>query len=345
MGLDISDRSIKYVELESNGKAHIKSFGEIDVPEGVIASGEIKNEEALQEILSAWKKRAGKGLPSFVAASLPEEKCYLRLVQLPPMKQEEIANAVRWEIEGNIPLAPDELIFDQELCGSPEAHPDHIDVVITAFPKVVVESYANVLINSGFQPLALELESQAIVRAVMPRDSGKKAYVIVDMGYGRTSFAVFAGGAIVFTATVEVGGRNLEEAISQGLNVKSGEAVKIKKEVGLQKRAFEGKLFTILKPALDTLSHGISQAVEYYEHHATHSHGASVLVDEIILTGGDANLYGLDTFLSVTLRIPVRVGDPLSVLWPRLNPPLPPFPKRDSLRYASAIGLAMRVIT
>ncbi len=343
IGFDISDRSIKYMKFDADGIVAITAFGETEIPSGVIENGEIKQEEELVNIIKSWRAASGKDLPPFVIASLPEEKSYLRLLQIPPMKKEEVANAIRWEIEGNIPLSPEELVFDQELSDSSEIHPDHFDVVITAFPKTIVESYTNVLLRSGLEPVALELESQAIVRAVLPRDWKMKAYVIVDMGYSRTGFAVFVGGAIVFTTTLDIGGKKLEEDIVQGLGVTNDEAIKIKKEVGLQKKAFDGKLFPLLQPALNSLVDGIRQAIEYYEHHAAHSHGASAMVDEIILTGGDANLYGLDTFLAVALRIPVTVGDPLSRLRPRLNPPVPPVQRHELLRYTGAIGLAMRM--
>src|SRR3989344_7102977 len=111
----------------------------------------------------------------------------LRLIQLPKIKREEVSGAVRWEIEANVPLAPEELAYDYEIVEPPENTLDHIDVVITAFPKTVVESYLRVLKEAGLRVSALELESQALVRSTIAESQQKETVVLADIGRGRTS--------------------------------------------------------------------------------------------------------------------------------------------------------------
>ncbi|QQG45577.1 MAG: type IV pilus assembly protein PilM [Candidatus Sungiibacteriota bacterium] len=341
VGLDISDTSIKYIKLRSGGLLSL--FGEFTIPANLIVGGEVKDEEALVKILSSWLGKEGRELrSSFVVASLPEEKSFLRLIQLPRVKRDEVAGAVRWEIEANVPMPVEDLVFDYEIVEPLEDHLDHFDVVITAYPKTTVDSYVRVLSRVGFRPVALELELQAVIRAVVPEVRTHEAKIIVDMGRNRTSFIIVSGGAIVFTRTVDLGGRVIEENIVKALAVSEEKATALKKEFGLNKKAFEGKIFTALSPLVSTLAEELKHAVAYYESHAAHLHGASPGVASILLSGGDANLYGLDTYLASALKIPVHHTDPFIVLRKMGGPVVPPIPKNQSLAYATAIGLALR---
>lgn len=343
VGIDISDLSMKYVKFNGEDKLTIPFFGEIEIPEGIVVSGEIKKKEELIKILSSWFLKERKHLGSSLAvAGLPEEKSFLRVLQLPKVKQEEVGNAIRWEIEANVPVPLEELIYDYEIIKPLENNLDHLDVVITAFPKKVVESYVDVLKHIGLQPLALELESQAIIRSVIANLREESAKIIVEIGRNHTSLIVFSGGAIIFTTTFELGGHTFEENIVKNLQVNPEKAVSIKKEFGLQKQEFKGQLFSALVPPVAALADEIKRAMEYYRNHTTHIHGAHPVIDSILLVGGDANLLGLPTYLSSFLKIPVYAANPFSAIRNWLLDAIPPIPKNQSLAFTTAIGLALK---
>lgn len=345
IGFDISDRTIKYAVFRARGKPQIDLFGEISVPEGVIIGGEIKDENAFIAMCSSWLRREQRKLPSrYVAASLPEEKAFLRIIQLPKVKKDAVGDAVRWEIEAHIPLPEDQLSYGYEIIEQPEGSLDHFDVMVTAFPKTIVESYARALARAGFMPMALELESQAIVRSVVPKMRQKEAVIIADIGYTRTSLIVFASGAIIFTSTFVLGGRDLEKNIMKGLGVDGEKARAVKIAYGLNRKEFGGELFASLSPIISALSDEIKRAAEYYKEHAKHRHGAAEEVSEILLLGGDANLLGITAYLSSTLKIPVRTADIFTRFAENEIHFIPSIPRNQSLGYATAIGLAFRGI-
>lgn len=345
-GLDISDRSVKYLKFRSSRTPQLELAEELEIPEGVVEKGEIKQEDLLARLLGAWRQRQSYAVrSSFVVASLPEEKSFLRLVQLPRVKPEELGKLVRWEVESNIPLPAEELIYDQEGIEPLQDHLDHTDVVLTAFPRDLVGSYVRVLARAGFRALALELESQAIVRALVPNLRLTSSQVIVDMGSSRTSFIIVSGGAIVFTTTLELGGRTLEENIAKAVGADQERARVLKKDVGLDRAAAEREeVFGALVPAIGALADELKRSVEYYESHATHRHGASTRIEQVLLTGGDANLYGLDTYLASSLQVPVRRADPFAVWRDRWGAVLPPIQRSRAVAFTTAIGLALRGI-
>lgn len=344
-GLDISDRSVKYLKFRSNASYEVEFFGQWALPEGIIVGGEIRREDDLIAILKQLLSREGGGLRScFIAASLPEEKSFLRLIQLPKVDRDKVGIAVQREIEANVPLPAEELIFDQEVIDPPEDHFDHLDIIITAFPKGVVESYARVLKRAGLMPAVLELESQAVARATGSNLRPHSAEIIVDIGKTRAGIAVISGGAIIFTETIALGGVIFESNIARVLNISPEKAVVIKKETGLDRQAYEGKVFFALVPACAALADEIKQARSFYEDHAKHAHGVNPAIGAVFLSGGDANMRGLATYLSSALKVPVSLSEPFAPFLEKSFYPVPAISKSQSLAYAGAIGLALRAV-
>lgn len=347
IGLDISDRSAKYVKFVPGKRVAVDFFGEIEIPKGIVADGEIKNEDALAGILKDKLARRGRSVTaSFFAVSLPEEKSFLRVIQLPKVKRDDVGNAVRWEIETNIPLPPEDLVYDYEIIEPLEDHLDHVDVVVTAFPRAFVDSYLRVLKRAGLHPVALELELQAVARSSLPVLRERSAKIIVDIGRYRTGFVVFSGGTILFTATAPLGGKTFEDHIAKAFDVSPEKAEMMKKEIGLDKKAHEGNMFLALVPAVSLVADELRRALEYYQsrHGGGHLHGASASVESILLVGGDAGLRGLDTYLASVLKVPVEYADPFAGIRDRLIHAVPPIPLRRARGFATAIGLALRGI-
>ena len=345
-GLDISDQGAKYAEVvRTKAGLRLASSGELTIPRGIIVDGEIKKEKELQALLREWLAKDGRALrSSWVVASLPEEKSFLRMLQIPKVKRDAVADAIRWEIESNIPLPVADLVYDYEIIEPLEDHLDHLDIMIIAFPKAIVESYAATLAACGLSIAALELESQAIIRATLRNFREKSVTIVVDVGRSRTSFIIFSGGALIFTTTVKVGGEMFEAQIARILGVAPNEAIALKKEWGLSKRAFDGKVYAALAPTLSVLADEMRQAIRYYRDHTAHTHGASQTIDTVLLTGGDANLLGLSTFLASILKIPVRTADPFSEIGSLFSHPIPPITKTQALASNAPIGLALRGI-
>ncbi len=343
VGIDFSDRTFKYLKFKILGaNVEVDYFGEVGIPEGVIVDGEIKQEDELARVLTAWRTKERRPQGDFVVASLPEEKSFLKVLQLPRVERDAVGQAIRWEVEGNIPLTPEEIIYDYEIIEPIHNHLDHFDVVMVAFPRVLVESYVRVLKRVGLQPVALELESQAIVRAVIDDLKSPNTKIIVDLGRNRTSLIVFSGSAIIFTTTLPVGGKIFEDNITRALGVSPEKAMMIKKDTGFDRYQYGEKLFLALAPAISVLRDELQQVIRYYRSHAEHTHGAGDAISEIILTGGDANLLGLATFLAGSLKVPVRAANPFSVISSADFVPL--VPKNQSLAFTTTIGLALRGI-
>lgn len=346
-GLDISDLSMKYLSFNrvKKNKFTVGAYGEIAYKEGIITNGEIIDEQAFTEVLKQWYVKQKKQLPSpFVAIALPEEKSFIRMVQIPHVKREDVANAIRWEIENQIPLPLEDVIYDYEIINPLQGEQDHLDVLITAFPRDTLNTYIRAIKGAGLELYAIELEPQSLARACVTNLRNPEAAIIVDVGRTRTSIIIFAAGAIFYTSTIESGGLIFEQHIAKHLNLNSSEAAKIKIEIGLDRTKNNGEVFAALAPAITIIGDELVRASSYYETHASHAHGATTDIRRILLSGGDGNLRGLDTYLASVLRIPVERAHPFSVIRDILSYDIPPITKREALAFTTAIGLALREI-
>ncbi len=346
-GLDLSDRTGKFLQfsLAPRGRLFVEKWGSFTVPEGLIQEGEIKREDDLAAFLKTWLRAQAKSVQrSFFALSLPEEKSFLRIIQIPKVQERIIAQAIRWEIEGHVPLSREEIAYDYEIIEPLRDHLDHQDVLVIAYPKAAVESYVRVCRGAGIRLSALEPESQAIARSIIPLMRDRAVRILVDMGRLRTSVTLFAGGTLFFTTTIQLGGSLFEENIAKALGVPREKAEELKKETGLERKGTDARVYEALAPSISVLADEIQKAMAYYREHPEHMHGAEEEVGALYLTGGDANLLGLDVYLSTVLKVPVQRGDPFSPIQGMLASSVPPMPRSQAFEFSTAVGLALRDI-
>lgn len=338
-GLDVSDLSLKIIKLKKKGSnLGLASFGETFIEPGIIEEGEIKNQKALSGIIrGSLKQVKGEKLNTkHVIASLPEEKSFLQVIQMPKMKEEELKKAVQFEAENYVPLPPDKVYLDSQIVLPVQDHLDHCDVLIAAFPRKTIDSYFSAFRQAGLKPLAFEIESQAISRVLIKNGLSPEPVLLVDLGACRTNFIIFSGYSLRFTTTLSVSSGKFTEIICQKskTNLKKAEEVKIKKGIDAPGVA----------AILNELVEQIKKYIEYHQTHSAHEHllSGSKKIEEVILCGGGANLKGLPDFLSQKLNLRVSSGNPWRNILPQPLKEVPELPYRESLKYATALGLALR---
>lgn len=335
IGLDISDESLKFANLTDNrGVRQIGFYGERALPAGLIEFGEVKDAAgSAEQIKKALTQYASK-IP-YLSMSLPEEKGFLRLIKMQHIKQEEIREALEFQLEVHIPHPASDLIFDYEIIGSPPRGATEIDIVVTAYPKGIVQAYIEIAERAGFIPILFELESQAIARAVVPPQF-QDACLIGDLGRTRTTFSIVFRGVVQFTSTVKIGGRDIDAILKKSLHISDTEATDVK--IG---RGFDFSSEDIIKslsPILTTLKDEAERQLGFWERRYEDT---GVPLSRVFLCGGDALLKGLPEFLSRELGVPVERAR----VWERLfdiSQYIPPMDIHDTLRYATAFGLALK---
>ncbi|MCP6718437.1 MAG: type IV pilus assembly protein PilM [Patescibacteria group bacterium] len=356
-GLDISDLSLKIIQLKKNKQGlELACFGETKIEPDVIKNGEIKDTNKLARIIETGIRqvKGEKINTKYVITSLPEEKAYLQVIQMPKVPEENLKSAVIYEAENYIPTPLDQVYLDFQIVPSLTDNLDHYDILIAALPKLTVDPYVSSLKLAGLEPVALEIESLAIARAIIENQKAESPVLLIDFGATKTSFIIFSGRALRFTSSISVSSTHFTEIISKALKItiNKAEALKIKHGLtgktnidnkGKAKGKEQKKIFEALIPVLVDLTQQIKKRLEYYRTHASHEHlnPENKEVSKIFLCGGGSNLKGLDELLSMELKIPVEIGNP----WINISGKKQiQFEKEQSLAYTTALGLSLRAM-
>jgi len=348
-GLDISDLSLKVIQLERKREGFdLASFGETQIKPGIIKGGEIKDEDGLAKIIKkAITGVKGKKIKTkYVIASLPEEKAFLQVIQMPRMLEEDLKSAVIFEAENYIPLPIEDVYLDSQIVLPVKNHLDHYDILIAALPKRTVDPYLSSLKKAGLKPLALEIESLAVARALIKDEVTVSPVLLIDLGATRTSFIIFSGHALRFTSSIPVSSQKFTEAIARVMKIDLAAAEKMKAKYGLETKTSKegGQVFDALIPPLTDLIEQIRKYLDYYQTHTSHEHllPDGKKVSKILLCGGGANLIGLNDFLSRELDLPVELGNPWINILPEGKKEVPELSLEKTFTFASALGLALR---
>ncbi|MBL7156215.1 MAG: type IV pilus assembly protein PilM [Candidatus Pacebacteria bacterium] len=344
-GLDFSDSSIKIIKLNKKGKNFgLSCFKDFALEQGIIENGEIKDEATLiNSIKNSISKVKGQPLKTkYVISSLPEEKAFLNVIQMPILKEQELASAIKYEAENHIPLSIKDVYLDFANIEPIHNHLDHLDVLIVGCPKKIVDSYVKVLKQADLKPIALEIESHAITRALIKNEISPFPILIIDIGANKTSFIIFSGHSIRFTSSIPISSQTFTRAISKTLKIKMNEAETIKIKHGLSKRKKD--VFYSIVPVLTDLSEQIEKYIDYYISHKENEHlpPNGMHIQKVLLCGDGANLKGLSKFLSERLKMPVELGNPWINILPDPLKEVPEISFKNSLKYTTALGLALR---
>jgi type IV pilus assembly protein PilM len=360
-GLNISDRSIKIAKLKKKREVlSLASFGEFEMKPGIIEEGEIKDQKALIEAikLSVKKIKGEKLRTNYVVASLPEEKAFLQVIQLPILEEKELKDAVYYEAENHIPLLIGEVYLDSQTVKPVVDHLDHSDVLIAAMPKKIVDPYLVSIKKAGLIPKILETESQAISRALIENEVSPFPVLIIDIGLTKTCFIIFSGYSLRFTSSIPISSQKISDVLSTGLGISIAEAEDLKTKAGLSqdfhKKREDGseivvaakRILEIADPLMVDLVNRVKSYLGYYQSYVSHEHLSSDVkeVKKILLCGDGASFKGLDDFLSVKLKIPVEIANPWINILPEFKKEIPELSFDKSLSFATALGLGLRAL-
>ncbi len=341
IGLDISDRSLKAVQLKRtlNNAIGLQGISRVDLPAGVFEDGELKQPETLTKAFAELLARPLQGsfTTSYVCACLPETKTFIKMIDIPPMSESEIAQAVKWEAEHHIPIPIDDTYWDWQQVDKPQNPNERLPVLLGVVPKQIVDSYTSVVNQSRLVPLAMEVEAVAIARALLPPDhvqASAGATMIIDIGATRTSLMVVDRDVLQFTVSLPLSGRKITETIATALKLTEDQAERAKIVCGLDPKKCHGAMAEILRENMDELVRRIRDAVVFYREHFPKGQ----TVNEVVLCGGGSNFKQIDKHLNAKLELPVRRGNP----WLNLDPSPAPLKPNDLISYTTAIGLALR---
>lgn len=338
-GLDISDNSVKWVELIRGVTGReVGAHGVGRLPAGVVEEGVVQDVEGLAKALKELRESIG-GTQS-VHASLPEEAGYVFSMTVPDANdREQVRHMIEFELEGRVPLRANQSVYDYDIVGPTE---NGTEIGVTVFPASVVSGYVEACGKAGIELRSLEIESSSIARAVITPGSDDVS-LVVDFGRARTGFAIIRASVPIFTSTVSVGGTKLTETVMKALGVDDAAANEFKDNVGLTPTDENNEVHEAVMITAATLSDEILRHYRYWDGRRNQKGDRVTPVARVLLAGGSATLKGLPEYIASRVQAPTSLVN----VWHNVasfNDYIPPIEQKQSFGFATAIGLALRGI-
>ncbi len=336
IGIDISDQSIKVVRLSNNRKNLLSHHMKL-LPKGVMENGVVIDRKKMEDEIRSTLALGNISLKvkDSVVASIPETQSFLRVIQIPKMDEFEIHEAVRWEIAQHIPFGLENVYIDWQPSApnGATAKVSHMEVEVGAAQKKVVDPLYEIINTIGLDVAACELECQAIVRSLISHDwKTKQGVLIIDIGNTGTNVIVYDFGAMRFTAILTQG---LVELLKDTTPEDGKEVMNNLNEFP---KWFSDRIEASIAVAADALVRDIFGIVQFYN-----GVDAKREIKEIILTGGGSSLLGLDAvFLKYFAKAHIQRGNPWVNILSNKDIAKPPLDLQESVRFSTAIGLALR---
>ena len=346
LGIDIGTSAIKIVDISiRRNRKNLENYGEAKSKflfgkyyrtskgtEIFLSDNEIA--DAIKQIIKEANiktKEATFALPDFAS--------FFTRFDLPPMTKEELPEAVRFEARQYIPLPLSEVTLDWQILREKvvSGKQKQFRILLVAVPQRTVQQYQDIANNVGLEKFALEAEIFALIRSLIKgREEEKKNICLVDIGARTTSISIIERGELFISHSLDTfSGNILTAQVSRSLNVSLEEAEELKVKFGMVDES--QNLRMILQPLIDDLVKKIEKIISNHEKGDNESQ-----IEEIILTGGGAQLRGLKDYLSFEISKETKIGNPFeNIFYP---PILEEKIKKISSSYSVAIGVAQRKI-
>jgi len=224
-----------------------------------------------------------------------------------------------------------------------------VEMYLVSIQSTAVQNVRRAVERAGFRVAGLVLEPLATSLGVVTEEERELGCVLVELGGGSTNLAVFKDGKIRHFASLRFSGAHVTSDIVQGLSVTQADAERLKERFGVAFTPLVDPEETIELPA--TPGQGARRAKRELLAHIIQERLDEILglvqqnLDETgfsggrlpagaILTGGGAQMAGMQELAREVLAMPVRLGIPNRGVTGLVDSVSAP-------RYAVPVGLAL----
>jgi len=348
VGLKIGASKIAAAHIVNNGSAELQQLVCDPMETGVVVNGELRDPVALAAKLSEFFTK--HNLPrKHVRLGVANSRIGVRWFEVEGVADEQqLENAIRFRAHELLPIPLEDVVMDHHVLERYESAEGETvwKILLVVAHRQLIDSYVAACKEAGIELVGIDLEAFALLRAlgtgddVEARDGG--ALIGVSLGHERSTFAVSDGSSCEFARVLNWGGAKLNAAIARALAVTPAEAETIKHGLSLvappeadaDKVPDERtqKAVAAVRAELHSFAHELVSSLQFYQ-----SQPKALSIREIVLTGGTANLPGIETELERLVGVKVRVGDPLGRV--NVSPTTGPFDPSGALTVAVGLGI------
>ncbi|MEA3466507.1 MAG: type IV pilus assembly protein PilM [Thermodesulfobacteriota bacterium] len=308
VGVDIGASAVKLVQLRESKKG-LQLMGldrEPLPPEAVVDDSIMDSSSVVMAIRDLMERNHLKSQD--VATSVSGHSVIVRKISLPLMTEDELDKSIQWEAEQYIPFEMSEVFLDYHILGTDPNDQGQMEVILVAAKKDFVDEYMAVFIESGLNPVVMDIDCFAIenIYCSVYDDESFNVVALIDMGASGIQVNILNDMVSVFTREIQLGGNSYNEELQKrfGLNSTDAETLKLGGDVA----DTDADLTQLaLQEVTDKLVQEVRRSIDFFS--ATF---ADERVQKIYVTGGVSLTKNIVNSLSDGLDVPVEIMDPFS---------------------------------
>jgi type IV pilus assembly protein PilM len=332
--LDIGTTAVRVAQLKQSGDAwSLVKYGSAPVDIKVASSDAPEDQKRLGDVITNLITQTGIAERN-VVVGIPSSKMFATVVDLPDLPQQELASTIKYQAEQFIPMSIDEAKIDWAVLGKSLRDPQKNEVLLASVANKFSEARLELVESVGLNVIALEPDSLALVRALVPSNN-QDAMMIIDFGDFSTDLIAVLGGSPRLIRSIPVGLQTLIKAATQNLNIDVNQANQFIMKFGLHPDRLEGQILKSLDATLDQFIVEINKSVKFFQ-----SRYPNVQLRYLMLSGYTLSVPAFGEYIAGKTGIQTVAGNAWGNV--RYSPNL-----RDNLmqiapQFGVAVGLAER---
>jgi type IV pilus assembly protein PilM len=334
--LDIGTTAVRAVQLKQSGDSwNLVRYGAAPVDIKVATSDAPEDQKRLGDIITNLLTQTGITERN-VVLGIPSNKMFATVVDLPDLPSQELASTIKYQAEQYIPMSIDEAKIDWAILGKSLRDPHKNEVLLASVANKFSESRLDLIEGLGLNVVAIEPDSLALVRSLVPHTS-KDAHMIIDFGDFATDIVLVLDRAPRLIRSIPVGKETLVKAAEQNLNIDANQATQFILKFGLYPDRLEGQILKSLDATLDQFIVEVTKSVKFFQ-----SRYPNVPLNSIILSGYTLSIPAFGEYIAGKSSLQTIAGNAWSNV--RFSNA-----QRETLlqvapQFAVAVGLAERTL-
>lgn len=231
-------------------------------------------------------------------------------------------------------MSLDEAKVDWAVIGKSPKDSTKNEILLASVANSFSEQRLDLVESLGLNVLAIEPESLALTRSLLPVGV-QDGRLIIDFGDFTSDIVMTLGDGPRLIRSIPTGFRTLVKAASQNLNIQEQQAAQFIQKFGLAPDKLEGQILRSLESSMDQYTAELTKSVKFFQ-----TKYPTTVVGAVLLSGYAATIPGFSDYITTKVGIPAQVATP----WQRVRvsnkdqADLQPI----SPQFAVAVGLAER---
>jgi len=356
VGLDIGGEAIKAVQLRKSGGGLrvVGRPGYVPTPLGSVSGGVVVDEEAVSAALAEMVADCGFTTHNVVASVGGNTSVTVRVASMPRMSGRELADAMDYELDRQVPFPIDQVIYDYQIIESASGGgEDEMSVLLAAAQEDMVNAHVAAITGARLHPIHIDIEPLALSRAlvnVSTNGYSEQTVAIAHIGASQTEISIVRNGNLEFVRAIPTAGDALTTAIRQETGVEDAQAEQAKRQFAdtrdlasvqsdepEQVKQARQVIQDITSEPLFELTTELGRTVDFYRR----QHPGEE-INCIMLAGGSAVIPGLADFVGAETGVNAEVANPYQYLIYDADQISESYLRDVGPATAIAVGLAMR---